>query len=288
MKPSLALLHPLFVLLLLSLHASLAMAEAAGALQSIQRSGAIRLGYLDAAPPFSFEKDGQPAGYSVDLCKHVAEDIGRQLALPALRIEWVKLTQQTRLEAVRAGRVHIECGTTTWTLSRAEQVDFSLMTFVDGATVLVRGDSEIGRLADLSGRRIGVMQGTTTDASLREALKQRQIHADVVPISSPQAGIAKLSAGEIDGYASDRLVLLGLGLMTQGADFKLLDEDYSMEPYALALPRGDYELRLAVNRSLARLYRSRGIEEVFNRWLGALGKPSVLLTALYILHSIPE
>jgi ABC-type amino acid transport substrate-binding protein len=98
-----------------------------------------------------------------------------------------------------------------------------------------------------------------------------------------------LSAGKLDGYASDRLVLLGLGLSAAGAhSFRLLDEDFSVEPYALTLPRGEHDLRLAVNRALARLYRSGEIQSVFDRWLGPLGSPSMLLAALYYLQSIPE
>jgi ABC-type amino acid transport substrate-binding protein len=88
-------------------------AEPKGALAQINRSGVIKLGYLTSAPPFSFDRDGAPAGYTVDVCTHVAQDIGHQLGRAPLRIEWVKLTQQDRLAAVREGRVQVECGTTT-------------------------------------------------------------------------------------------------------------------------------------------------------------------------------
>ncbi len=279
----LLLLAPLLALFLPASHA-----EQSNALQTIKQSGVIRMGYLGAAPPFSFEDNGKPAGYTVELCTKVAEDIGKQLGKP-LRIEWVKLTQQNRLEAVREGRVQVECGTTTWTLSRQEQVDFSLMTFIDGATVLVRGGGDVVHLADLAGKRIGVVHGTTTERTLQQALKQRNVNAEVVPVDAPAKGVEMVGAGKLDGYASDRLVLLGLGLSAQtSTGFRLLDEDFSVEPYALALPRGDYDLRLAVNRALARIYRTGAIDAVFEHWLGELGKPSMLLAALYYLQSIPE
>jgi glutamate/aspartate transport system substrate-binding protein len=264
--------------------------EPTGALAQIKKSGVIRLGYLESAPPFSFEDSGSsPAGYSVDLCKHVAEAIRKQLGMETLRTEWVSLTLQTRLAAVRDRKVELECGTTTWTLSRQAMVDFSLMTFIDGATVLVRGDSQVFRLSELAGKRIAVVSGTTTDPALRAVLKQRDISAEVVNVAAPDKAIEMLSSRAIDGYASDRLVLLGLGLGTHGgATFRVLDEDFSVEPYALALPRGEPDLRLAVDRALAGLYRSGEIDSIFARWLGPLGKPSVLLSALYYLQSIPE
>jgi len=265
-----------------------APALAGAALDEIRQSGVIRMGYLPSAPPFSFEQGGTPTGYSVQLCEAVVQDMGQRLGKP-LRIEWVQLTQQNRLSAVQEGRVHVECGTTTWTLTRQEQVDFSLMTFIDGGTVLVRADSETLNLKDLAGKRIGAVPGTTTESNLKRALAQRKVVAQVVPVNSPDRGLAMLASGDLDGYASDRLVLLGLGLTTEGVKgLRLLDEDFSVEPYALALPRHDPDLRLAVNRGLARLYRDGAIEGLFDRWFSLLGEPSVLLAALYYLQGIPE
>jgi len=268
--------------------AAAAPAAAAGALEAIGQSGVIRMGYLPSAPPFSFEQNGAPSGYSVQLCEAVAQDIGKRLGKP-LRIEWVKLSLQNRLAAVQEGQVHVECSTTTWTLSRQEQVDFSLMTFIDGGTVLVRADSPTINLKELSGKRIGVVPGTTTESNLKRALEQRGIVAQVMPVSSPDRGLAMLAADELDGYASDRLLLLALGLTTEGVKgLRLLDEDFSVEPYALALPRNDPDLRLAVNRGLAKLYRDGAIDGLFKRWFSLLGEPSVLLAALYYLQGIPE
>jgi len=260
-----------------------------GALAGIKSNGVIRLGHLQDSPPFSFVEGGAPQGYSVELCKHVAQSIQQQLKLSSLRIQWVPLALQDRIPAVRDRKVDIECGTTTWTLSRQQEVDFSLMTFVDGATVLVRGNSDLMRLADLNGKKVAVVPTTTTAAALQAALKTRMLATVVVPVSTPEEGLAKLRQGAVDGYASDRVVLLGQGLATKGGNnFRVLDEDFSVEPYALVLARGDPDFRLAIDRSLAGLYRSGEIEAIFNRWLGPLGRPSTLLTALYYLQSIPE
>jgi ABC-type amino acid transport substrate-binding protein len=277
------------IALVLTLPLATAYADG-GALTVIQNSGVIRLGHLQDSPPFSYtDGSNTPQGYSVELCKHVAQSIQQQLALPSLRIQWVPLTLQERIPAVRDRKIDIECGTTTWTLSRQQEVDFSLMTFVDGATVLVRGNSDLLRLSDLKGKKVAVVPTTTTASALQAALKARMVSADVVYVKTPEEGVAKLRQGAVDGYASDRVVLLGLGLASKGgSNFRLLDEDFSVEPYALMLARGDPDFRLAVDRSLAGLYRSGEIEAIFNRWLGPLGRPSTLLTALYYLQSIPE
>jgi hypothetical protein len=101
----------------------------------------------------------------------------------------------------------------------------------------------------------------------------------VVTVKSRAEGLKLLEASKVDGFASDRTTLIGLVVASpQAGAFRLLDEDFSVEPYALALPRATYEFRLAVNRVLARLYRSGEIVNIYNRWLGRLGPPSLLLS----------
>jgi len=261
-----------------------------GALEKIRKHGVITLGYIDGAAPFSYaDENGEPRGYSVDLCRAVADGIRAQLKRPNLKTRWVKLTIQNRLDAVRRHRVDAECSTTTWTLGRQKLVDFSLITFVDGASILARAETNMTRLADYEGKRIGVISATTTEKVLHGALEQRSIHAEIVTVKTRDEGLALLKESKVDGFASDRTTLISLVAKSgAGGVFKLLDEDYSVEPYALVLPRGDYEFRLAVNGTLARLYRTGEIRPIYDRWLGPLGPPSLLLSAGYYIQSLPE
>jgi len=269
-----------------------ALPAAAQTLEKIRKQGAIRLGYIEGAAPFSYVEGaaGEPQGYSVELCRAVADGLAGQLKREALKLQWVKLTIQDRLEAVRRGRVDLECSTTTWTLARQKLVDFSLVTFVDGGSLLVGARSEIARLGDLAGKRIAVISGTTTEKSLRDALDRQGVKAELVSIKSRDEGLALLSDGKVAALASDRTALVGLVVMSGEArgSFRLLDEDFSIEQYALVLPRGDADFRLAVNRELARLYRSGDIQKVYARWLGPLGPPSLLLSATYFIQSLSE
>jgi len=261
-----------------------------GALQKIRKQGVVTLGYIDGAAPFSYaDGNGDPQGYSVDLCRAVAEGLRTQLKRENLKTRWVKLTIQNRLDAVRRGQVDIECSTTTWTLGRQALVDFSLVTFVDGASILAKADTEVSRLTDYNGKRIAVISGTTTEKVLREALGRRLIRAEVVPVKTRDEGLALLNQSQVEGLASDRTTLIGVvAKSASGGVFKLLDEDFSIEPYALVLPRGDYDFRLAVNRVLAGLYRTGEIRPIYDRWLGPLGPPSLLLSAGYFIQSLSE
>jgi glutamate/aspartate transport system substrate-binding protein len=284
---------PIRILLL----AVLALSLPAGAqtLDKIRNSGVVKLGYIDGAAPFSFtDGNGQPQGYSVELCNAVAEGVGAQLKRKGLKVRWVKLTIQDRIDAVRTGKVDLECSTTTWTLSRQKLVDFSLVTFVDGGSLLVKGEAEIGRLADFGGKRIAVINGTTTERSLRSALERRKVSAELVGIKTRDEGLGLLREGQVDGLASDRTALIGVVVMSAGkggvgaGHYRLLDQDFSIEQYALMMKRGDHDFRLAVNSVLARIYRTGAIEEIYGRWLGPLGPPSVLLSATYFIQNLAE
>lgn len=279
------------LLTLLALGFALSAVPAGGqTLQKIRNQGFVTLGYIDGAAPFSYvDGNGDPQGYSVDLCRAVAEGLGAQLKRKNLKTRWVKLTIQNRIDAVRRGRVDLECSTTTWTLGRQTLVDFSLVTFVDGASVLAKAATDVSRLVDFKGKRIAVISGTTTERVLREALGRHMIAAEVVSVKTRDEGLALLNQSQVDGLASDRTALIGLVAKSAGGGvFKLLDEDFSIEPYALMLPRGDYDLRLSVNRVLAQLYRSGEIRPIYDRWLGPLGPPSLLLSASYFIQGLSE
>ena len=268
-----------------------ALPATAQTLDKIRKSGTITLGYIDGAAPFSFvDGNGNPQGYSVELCAAVADGVARQIKREGLKVRWVKLTIQDRIEAVRSGKVDLECSTTTWTLTRQKLVDFSLVTFLDGGSLLVRSDSEAARLIDFSGKRIAVISGTTTERALRAALERRQVKAELVSIKTRDEGLALLKEGQVEALASDRTALIGVVVMSGGGRgmFRLIDQDFSVEQYALMLRRNDYDWRLAVNSELARIYRSGAIEDIYGRWLGPLGPPSMLLTATYFIQTIAE
>ncbi len=265
-------------------------AAAADTLARIKATGQIRMGYFETSAPFSsIGPDKSPQGYSVDLCQRIAAGIQRQLGLAQLKTTWVSLGLGERIEAVRAGRIDIECGTTTWSFARQKLVDFSLMTFVDGASLLAAADSGIKRITDTGGKRIAVIRDTTTDSALATALARDKVKAEVIKVDSREQGLALLTEGRADAFASDRFLLMNaLTSIKSPKPLRLIDEDFSVEPYALALPRDDAGFRLAVNRALAEVFRSTEINRVYDRWLGPYGPPSLLLSALYYLQQVPE
>jgi len=262
-----------------------------GTLRRIIASKVIKLGYLKDGVPFSFVigPEKKPVGYAVDLCQRIVADIQQQLDVPSLAVQWVEVTQTNRFDKVVDGSIDLECGTSTNTVSRQKKVDFSLMTWVDGGNFLMKSDQTMKSLSDLAGKKIAVLGDTTTETTLREALKRNSINAQVVTVKEHLAGLNAMHRGEVDAYAGDQTVLIGLNIAVgEQMPMKLSEQNYSYEPYGLVLRRNDAEFKQVVNQTLARLYRTGEIVEVYDRWFGKLGKPSPLLVTMYALNGLPE
>lgn len=286
-------LIPLIAMLCLAPALALAQTGTApleGRLQKIQATKTIAVAYRTDALPFSFEDDDKkPAGYMVDLCRGVIGAIERQVGVMPLQVNWVPVTVQTRFTAVSSGQADMECGATTLTLGRMKQVDFSSLTFVDGTGLLVRTSTAGNSLKDLAGRKIGVIKGTTNEQALADAMEARSVKAEIVPVKTRAEGLAQLEAGTVDAFASDRVLLIGLAMKSRDPKaLTLIGDALSYEPYAIVLPRGDYALRYAVNSALAQIYRSSALMEIYNRWLGGLGKPGPAVEMMYELGRLPE
>jgi ABC-type amino acid transport substrate-binding protein len=259
-------------------------------LGKIKVAKAINVAYSADSLPFSFAgPNSEPAGYSIDLCKRVIAQIGRAVGEPNLKVNWLAGTVTERLQMVASGRADLECANTTQTQSRLANVDFSNLIFIDASGFLVKSGAPINQLADLAGKRVAVLKGTTTETRLNDALSRRLVNATVVAITDASQGVAMVESGSVDAYAGDKIKLVGLAIQAkEPARLALLADELSFEPYAMALPRYDSALRLEVNRALTQIYMGGDIETIYAQWLGKLGRPSALLAVLYLLNSIPE
>ena len=259
-------------------------------LGKIKAAKAINVAFSGDSLPFSFVgPNNEPAGYSIDICKRVIAQIGRAVGEPNLKVNWLVGSVSDRLQMITTGRADLECANTTQTLARLASVDFSNLIFVDGGGFLVKSDSPVNKVADMGGKKIAVLAGTTTETRLNDTLKRRLVNATVIPIRNANEGVAMLESGSIDAYAGDKIKLIGLAAQAkEPAKLAMLAEDLSIEPYALTLPRNDSALRLEVNKALTQVYMGGDIETIFAQWLGKLGRPSGLLAAMYLLNSIPD
>ncbi len=265
--------------------------ELTGTLKAIAERGSFVIGYREAEPPMSFhDKNAAPIGYSIDLCGHVAAAIKQKLGRADIATEYVAVTANNRFDAIQSGRIDILCGATTKTLGRSERVDFSQLTFVTGAGLLSRDGDQVANLLGLQGRKVAVVEATTTIDMLQQTLKARLVDAEVVAVASAAEGMAMLDAGTVDAFSSDQVVLIGLVLSRPGEQkYFLSGELYSFEPFALAVRRNDADFRLVADRALAALYRNKQIRLIYKKWFGRFAaKVPNLLKAVYKMGATPE
>jgi len=262
-----------------------------GTLEKIERTGEFLIGYRTDSSPLSYENaEGEPSGYSVDLCRRIAAGVNAHFDKKNIETKFVRITSEERLSAVVDGKVDIECGSTTITLSRQEQVDFSLPTFVTGGSVLSLTAAGIQAMSDLSGKRVGVAKDTTTVEELRSYIKENLIDAEIIIVADRNAGMERLNNGGIDALASDQIVLIGQVIEAINPQrYSLVSEIFSYEPYGFVVRRNDADFRLLVNRAISQLYRSGEEADIFYRWIGriGIGVPPIM-AAMYQLNALPE
>jgi glutamate/aspartate transport system substrate-binding protein len=259
-----------------------------GRLKTIRDTQTLRIAYRTDSPPFSFVRAGErhPSGYTIELCQRIAKSLEGELGV-ALTIQWVPVDSRTRFAAITDGKADMECGSTTVTLSRLKLVDFSSMVFAESTGVLVRSNTGINRFEDMAGKTIGIVPGSSNAAAVRSQIATRKLNVKLVEFPDREEGVTALARNAVDGFATDKSVLLSLAQGNAG-QFTLLQEDLSFEPFAIMLPRGDADFRLAVNSGLARLFRSGDVIAIYGRYFSGVAPHSVWLGAVFMFGGLPE
>lgn len=265
------LLATLFVAVLLAGPAR-AQYEAApvvltGTLAKVRAAGAIVLAYRESSVPFSYlNARNEPIGYSIELCRKVAEAIGDEIGRE-LAVKWLPVTSETRIEAIVSGRADLECGSTTANLERRRQVAFSPVIFVSGTKLLVKRGSPIRSYRNLAGRTVVVTAGTTNEIAMRKIARRFKLDFRLVVEKDHSQSYARLAAGTADAFATDDVLLYGLLAQRQAKkDYQVVGEFLSYDPYGIMYRRDDPQLEWLVNRAFRDLADDGEIERQYKRW----------------------
>jgi ABC-type amino acid transport substrate-binding protein len=268
----------------------LAAQELTGTLQQIKKSGQIRIGYRVSEPPMSFlDKDGNPTGYSIDICKGIVTEVENKIGTD-VKVEYIPVTADGRFKALGDNKIDILCGSTTKTLSRSELVDFTQLTFVTGASLMTLKENKAHDSDGFDGKKIGVVEATTTAVELKKLFQDTSTDAEVVLFNSAKEGIDALRKKKIDAFSSDQVILIGLALKEHDPmNFVIKSDVFSFEPFALAVRRNDADFRLVADRVISELYRSGKILEIYDKWIGKFTRKRLpIFDAMIKLNATPE
>lgn len=243
-------------------------AQAAGVLDRVKAGGHLVLAHRDASIPFSYlDADGKPVGYAIDLCLRLAEVIRKKAGVRDLPIDYVKVTAADRIEVIAQGKADMECGSTTNNAERREKVAFTVPHFIVGARILVRANSTVTRLEDLSGKTVVSTRGTTPLKVMDQLNRQHLLNLKITEAADHQQALQMVAQGKADAFVMDDVLLFGLVASNPTpADFKVVGRYLTTEPLAIMLPKGDVALKQLVDEEMKRLIVSRDIYPVYERW----------------------
>src|SRR5438093_11840613 len=278
--------------LALALLAALALSIAPPALadttlEKIGRTGALTIGTRTGSPPFAYvNKNNEWVGFSIDLVEMLVKPEVAKAAGKAIKIEKKESTPPTRIPLLTNNSVDLIAETMTDTAQRRESVDFSLTFFYTGAQFLVKKGSPVKGVNDIAGRRIASQQASTNAKIIRERYPQAQLRE----FPDQPAAFQALLQGQVDAFTNDGIQLAGLKAKAPNpAEWEIVGDFYSEEPYGMAMRKGDARLKAAVDGGLKNGFESGKYFEIYEKWFGPKGELPYPLTATvkaYLLKQI--
>jgi ABC-type amino acid transport substrate-binding protein len=239
-----------------------------GTLAKVNGSGTIALGYREASFPFSYAgPGGEPMGYSIDLCRAIVEEIGREIDKAGIKVDFVAVTSETRIGAVVSGKVDLECGSTTNNAERQKQVAFSPIMFVTGTKLMVKRGSPIKSYRDLKGKVVVVTAGTTNEQAIKRLNEKFKLGANVISARDHEESFGLVVDGKADTFATDDILLYGLiAHHNMQRDLIVVGDYLSYDPYGIMFRKDDPQFNELVVRTFEGLAESRDLLEYYHRW----------------------
>jgi glutamate/aspartate transport system substrate-binding protein len=239
-----------------------------GTLQKIDRSGVVTIGYREASFPLSYvDPKGQPLGYSIDLCKAIVDEIAREIDNSRIRIEFAPVTPETRIPALIAGKIDLECGSSSNTVERQKQVAFSPLIFVSGTKLMVKRASGIRSYKDLKGKVVVTTAGTTNEQVIKRLNQQFNVGMNIVSARDHEESYALVADGNAAAFATDDILLYGLIARHRSQrELIVVGDLLSYDPYGIMFRKDDPQLNEAVLRTFRQLVESRDILELYHKW----------------------
>ena len=258
-------------------------------LEKISRTGVLIAGTRGTTIPFAFiNEKNEWIGFSIDLLEAIRARLEKKLA-KRIKLEKKEVTPATRIQLVANRTIDVECGSTTYTRARDETVDFSINFFFTGAQLLVKKGSGIKGVADVAGKRVGAIPGTTNEKALRAS----QPRAEVVTFRDHGAGFLALEQGRIVAFAENGILLAGLVAKARNPkDYEVVGDFFSKDPYSCMVPENDSKWRDFVNHTFMELIDNGKYFELYDKWLGVRGvvpyPMSEQVRNYMIMQSMPE
>jgi len=252
----------------LAASAGVVFAQSTGTLKKVQDTGAITMGVREASIPMSYLDDKQQfVGYHIDVCNRVIDDLRKNLKLPNLKVNLQAVTSANRIPLMQNGTIDIECGSTTNTVARQQQVAFALTTFISDVRILTKANSSIKTVADLNNKPLAVTTGTTSVQLIRAQEQGKNLNITEVFGKDHAESFLLLETDRAVAFALDDYLLAGFRARSNNpAAYVFLDQPLRTEPIAIMIRKDDPDFKKAVDDSIRSMMRSGELERIYSKW----------------------
>jgi glutamate/aspartate transport system substrate-binding protein len=235
---------------------------ASDVLAKARSTGTITMGVRESSAPLSYALGGTKyVGYHVELCERVLAAL-----LPGVRVHYQPVTSQNRIPLVQNGTVDIECGSTSNTAARKQQVAFAVTTYITEARFAVKAASGIEKAEQLRGKTIVTTTGTTLVQRLRK-LERQGLGFNVLYGKDHADSFLMLESGRAEAFAMDDNTLAGnIASSKSPRDYRIVGEPLGVEPIAVMLRKDDPRFRAAVDGEITKMMRNGELEKLYDKW----------------------
>ena len=241
--------------------------QAADTLAKIKQSGKVIIGYRESSDPISYVVGGKPRGYAVDICNNFANELKKTLKMPNLKVEYKAVTSSTRIPEMLAGNIDMECGTTTNSVQRQQQVSFSTNYYATEVRMAVKANAPIKTIADLNGKAVVTTQGTTSDKYIKMGEKGEKINVNNVYGKDHSDSFAMVASGRAAAFVMDDNILAGLiAKSSNPKDFKIVGPVLSSEPYGIMIPKGDAAYKAVADKVVTAMWKNGQMATLYKKW----------------------
>jgi glutamate/aspartate transport system substrate-binding protein len=242
--------------------------EPAGTLKKIRDTGSITIGHRESSIPFSYLDDRQqPVGYAMDLCMKIVDAVKAQLNLPNLKVVLQPVTSSNRIPLLQNGTIDLECGSTTNSVQRQQQVAFGPTYFVINVTAAVKKNSNIAAIAELNGKTVSTTSGTTAVPLIKSYEKAKNVDVKEIYGKDHAEAFLLLADDRVAAFIMDDILLAGqIANARNPGEYRILPESLRQEPYSMMLRKDDAQFKALVDRTVGSVMKSGEIEKIYAKW----------------------
>ncbi|MBS3650479.1 amino acid ABC transporter substrate-binding protein [Pseudaminobacter sp. 19-2017] len=218
----------------------------------------LNVGSYPNNPPFEFKgESGNFEGFEVDIVTEAAKRLGMNVDIQGLDF-------QPLFAATSSGRIDVAISSITITQERLGSQSFTQPYYDSDMGIAAKKDGEVKSLADLKGKIVGVLSGSTGDKWSKEH-QSEQGFAEIKGYNTQQEVLLDLSAGRIDGVVSD---VPGMGYaFTKMQGLAVVDRIKTGEQYGLMMTK-NHPLLGKINDALTEMKKDGTLAAIHKKWFG--------------------